>query len=198
MNTREPSRPTQTAVESPAKLAHVVVRVADLAASRDWYLTVLGARVAFQNTMVCFLTYDDEHHRLGLIGMPNLSHPPPGMTGLEHVAFTYRSLEALFGTYRRLRDGGILPYWCINHGPTISLYYKDPDGHNIELQYDVFRSAADLDAFFAGGAYQENFIGIIFDPEEMIARLAAGESEESITRRPPLPAGKTPWDMHRA
>lgn len=185
------------ALESPVKLAHVVVRVTNLPSSRDWYLRVLGGKVTFENRMACFMTYDDEHHRLGLLAMPGLSAPPPGTTGLEHIAFTYRSLQALLANYRRLAAAGIHPYWCINHGPTISMYYKDPDNHNIELQYDVFRRREDLDAFFAGGAYEENFMGIIFDPEEMIARLASGEPEESVTRRPSLPPGKTPWDMHR-
>ena len=41
-------------------------------------------------------------------------------------------------TYARLKGDGIEPYWCINHGPTTSLYYKDPDGNQIELQVDNF------------------------------------------------------------
>lgn len=179
----------------PTKLGHVVLRVANLTRSRDWYLRVLEARVAFENEMLCFLTYDDEHHRIGLIHRPDLGSSGDAHQGLEHLSFTYASLEELFATYRRLVQHGIRPYWPINHGPTISLYYKDPDGNRIELQYDVFEREEDLDTFFASGAYTENFIGIIFDPEQMVARFEAGEPIAAITARPKLPEGKTPWDM---
>jgi catechol 2,3-dioxygenase-like lactoylglutathione lyase family enzyme len=179
----------------PAKLAHVVLRVTDLPRSRDWYMRVLQARPAFENEMLSFLTYDDEHHRIGLIAQPGARPASDAATGLEHVAFTYGTLGELLATYKRLVAEGIRPYWTINHGPTISLYYKDPDGHRLELQYDVFRRSEDLDAFFAGGAYRDNFIGILFDPDDLVARYEAGEPTEGLTARPPLPTGKSPWDM---
>jgi catechol 2,3-dioxygenase-like lactoylglutathione lyase family enzyme len=179
----------------PVKLAHVVLRVSALERSRAWYLKVLEARPAFENEMVCFLTYDDEHHRIGLIARPELGHAGDAHTGLEHIAFSYASLGELLATYRRLREHGIQPYWTINHGPTISLYYKDPDGHRLELQYDVFERPEELDAFFAGGAYRENFMGIVFDPEEMVARFEAGEALSEITARRSLRQGETPWTM---
>lgn len=179
----------------PVKLAHVVLRASNLKQSRDWYLRVLEARPAFENEMVCFLTYDDEHHRIGLIGRPDVSGSADMCPGLEHIAFTYASLGELLASYRRLARHDILPYWTINHGPTISLYYKDPDGNRLELQYDVFDQPVDLDAFFASGAYTENFMGVRFDPEQMIARFEAGEPLPAITARPKLPEGATPWDM---
>lgn len=179
----------------PAKLSHVVLRVSDLKRSREWYVKVLGARATYENEMVCFLTYDEEHHRIGLIGRPDLGSLGDAHHGLEHVSFTYGSLADLLATYRRLAQEDIRPYWPINHGPTISLYYKDPDGNRIELQYDVFERAEDLDAFFARGSYEENFMGIVFDPEQMIDRYEAGEPLSELTARPRLPEGKTPWDM---
>lgn len=179
----------------PVKLAHVVLRVSELERSRAWYLKVLEARPAFENEMVCFLTYDEEHHRIGLIARPELGAAGDAHTGLEHIAFTYASLGELLATYRRLHAHDIRPYWSINHGPTISLYYKDPDGHRLELQYDVFERAEELEAFFAGGAYAQNFMGIVFDPEEMIARFEAGEPLSGITARRPLREGETPWTM---
>ena len=188
----------QTEALRPSKLAHVVLRVSDLARSRDWYLQVLQATPAYENDMVCFLTYDDEHHRIGLLARPDLSGSSDDRPGLEHVAFTYASLRTLLANYKRLKASGIEPFWTINHGPTISLYYKDPDGNRLELQHDVFTTDEAVNAYFASGAHEENFIGIIFDPEEMIARLEHGEPERALTERPPLPEGVTPWDMHRA
>lgn len=179
----------------PSKLAHVVLRVADLARSRAWYLELLQAWPAFENEMLAFLTYDEEHHRIGLIARPGLGGSDDGRAGLEHIAFTYASLERLLATYRRLKAAGIAPYWTINHGPTISLYYKDPDGNRVELQHDVFERPEDLQAFFDGGAYRENFMGVRFDPDELIARYEAGEPLEQLTQRPALAPGQTPWDM---
>jgi len=179
----------------PAKLSHVVLRVTDLPRSRAWYMTVLLAWPAFENDMLSFMTFDREHHRIGLVARPSLGLVDDERAGLEHIAFTFTTLAQLLATFRRLKDAQILPYWTINHGPTVSIYYKDPDGNRVELQYDVFDREEDLQAFFDGGAYSENFMGIRVDPEALIARYEAGESLASLTARPSLPPGKTPWDM---
>ena len=180
----------------PAKFAHVVLKTPNLKRARDWYLTLLQGRVGYENDMVCFVTYDDEHHRVGLLAMPGLVAPPPNAYGLEHLAFTYASLSTLLANYRRLKRLGVEPYWTINHGPTISMYYRDPDGNKVETQYDVF-ATADEATDFINKYYGENFMGIIFEPEHMAQRYEAGEALETLVKRPPLPPGLTPWDMHR-
>jgi catechol-2,3-dioxygenase len=181
----------------PAKFAHVVLTTPNLRRARAWYLEVLDGHVSYENDMVCFLTYDDEHHRIGLVGIPGLVERPANSWGLDHLAFTYPTLGALLAHYSFLKSKSIMPYWPINHGPTISFYYRDPDGNKVEMQYDVFAEHKDLDAFFAAGNYDENFMGIIIDPEDLVARYEAGEPIEALVRRPKLPPGKTPWDMHR-
>jgi catechol 2,3-dioxygenase-like lactoylglutathione lyase family enzyme len=181
----------------PLKLSHVVLRTRNLGAARDWYLGVLNARVQYEDPMVCFMTYDDEHHRIGLVQVPGVTDTPAAHhSGLEHVSFAYRTLGDLLANYRRLKSVGIVPYWTINHGPTISLYYRDPDANRVELQYDVFDTAQGANQFVADH-YAENFMGIIFDPEDMIRAFERGDTLEDIVKRPPLPPGKTPWDMHR-
>lgn len=180
----------------PAKFAHLVLRTPDLRRARNWYLQLLDAHVSFENDMICFVTYDDEHHRVALVAIPGLAAAPPDAYGLDHLAFTYASLGALLANYRRLKRIGIEPYWAINHGPTISMYYRDPDGNRVETQYDVFQSAAEATDFI-NTRFGENFVGIIFDPDDLLARYEAGEPLEALVNRPPLPAGKTPWDMYR-
>lgn len=181
----------------PAKLSHLVLRTPRFAAMREFYMSLLGAHPAFENEQVCFMTYDDEHHRVGLINWPHLEDMEPKRAGLEHIAFTYDDLPSLLAAYVHNKDQGIEPFWTINHGPTISMYYRDPDGNKIELQYDVFPDVEGIDAFFASGAYDENFMGIIFDPEKMIADWEAGVPLEAMTTRPKLPEGLGPWDMLR-
>jgi len=180
----------------PAKFGHIVLRTTDMPRLRDWYLTVLQARIAYQNEQVSFMTYDDEHHRVGIVQLPGLATPGTPSPGLEHSSFSYAGLGDLLATYRRLKAAGIEPFWTINHGPTISMYYRDPDGNKVELQVDVFATAAEANAFL-DEYYPENFMGIIFDPEEMIRKFEAGVPLAELYKRPKLPAGMTPWDMHR-
>lgn len=167
---------------APAKLAHIVLRTSRIEAMRDWYADVLGAVVVFDGGFLAFLTYDDEHHRVALVSDPGAADPGH-VTGLEHVAFTYVGLGDLLHTYRRLRDAGIRPHWCINHGPTTSLYYRDPDGNQIELQIDNFDTAADLAEWFRSGAFAANPIGVEFDPDELVAKLDAGVPASDLVQR---------------
>jgi catechol 2,3-dioxygenase-like lactoylglutathione lyase family enzyme len=182
---------------TPMKFGHVVLRSGDMPRLRDWYLFVLNARVSYQNDQVSFLTYDDEHHRVGIVQFPGTGQASGEGAGLEHLSFTHRGLGALLATYQRLKARAIEPFWCINHGPTISMYYRDPDGNKVELQVDVFATIEATNAFLERH-YPENFMGIIFDPERMILDYERGVALEELYRRPPLPPGMTPWDMHRA
>lgn len=183
---------------SPAKLAHVVLRVRDLPTMRDWYKTVLQAEVTQESPQICFITYDDEHHRIALIAMPGLEERGDGLrVGMDHIAFTYASIGDLLQSYERLRDAGITPFWPINHGVTVSMYYRDPEGNRIELQADAFATMDEGKAYMRSEAFASNPIGVMYDPEDLLRRFKAGEPDASLLRRPPLPAGKTPMDMLR-
>jgi catechol 2,3-dioxygenase-like lactoylglutathione lyase family enzyme len=177
-------RPFESAVvRRPSKLAHVVLRTKHFEESIAWYQAVLGAFVVFQNDKLAFLTYDDEHHRLALVPLPeHAPERPAGSPGLEHIGFTFASMGDLLATYRRLADQGITPVWAVNHGPTTSVYYRDPDDNEIELQVDNFDDLGELIQWFATGAFAVNPIGPVVDPEELIARWEAGEDECDIAR----------------
>jgi catechol-2,3-dioxygenase len=181
----------------PQKLAHVVRRTGHFDELVQWYCTVLGAEVVHSDGMLAFLTYDDEHHRVAIAGIPGLPDQHDMTAGTDHVAFTYAELGDLLQTYRRLKTLGIEPYWCINHGPTVSMYYKDPDGSRIELQVDTIPSAEAIDAWMRSGAFAANPIGVVFDPEELAARYEAGEPLATLLVRPRLPEGAGPFDMLR-
>ena len=175
-------------VVKPRQLAHVVRRTARFDELVHWYCTVLGAAVVHSDGMLAFLTYDDEHHRIAIAGIPGLEEQSMTAAGTDHIAFSYADLGDLLYTFRRLKAAGIEPYWCINHGPTTSLYYKDPDANRVELQVDNMPSAEAIDAWMRSGEFAANPIGVIFDPEDLVARYEAGEPIETLTARPPLPA----------
>ena len=181
---------------APAKLAHIVRRTARFEEMIAWYETVLAARVVHGDDMLAFLTYDDEHHRIAIARIPGLEDGSQMAAGTDHIAFTYEDLGDLLNTWARLRAEGIEPYWCLNHGPTTSMYYKDPDGNKVELQIDNF-DTDETNRWMGSGEFAQNPIGIIFEPEELLARYRSGEPLETLLRRPPLPAGATPFDMLR-
>jgi catechol-2,3-dioxygenase len=181
----------------PIKLAHIVRRTSRFDEMLRWYQTVLGATVVHSDGMLAFLSYDEEHHRIAIAGIPGLPEQPPLAAGTDHVAFTYADLGDLLYTYARLKREGIEPYWCINHGMTTSMYYKDPDANRVELQVDAFRTAEEAERWMRAGEFAANPIGVIFDPEELLARYRVGEPLEKLTARPPLAEGATPFDMLR-
>ena len=187
--------PAPTQRIAPEKFAHVVLKTANFDAMIEWYATVLQARVAFRNDFIAFLTYDDEHHRVAVLNTPGSPSPDPAAAGVHHIAYTYAGLGELLATYRRLKTRGIEPARCINHGPTTSMYYRDPDGLRVELQIDNFATMDEAHAYLTGPDFAQNPIGVIFDPEQLIRDYESGLSLDDLVRRPPLPLGKTPMDM---
>jgi catechol-2,3-dioxygenase len=159
----------------PSRFSHLVVRTARLAPMVRWYETVLNAQPMFETEQVCFLTYDDEHHRIMIGEDPNATARDPESTGVVHWAYAFETFEQLVNAYERLRGEGIVPSGCINHGFTTSLYYRDPDDNEVELAVDNFEDNASMNAWLARGGFDRNFAGVPFDPEEMIARFRAGE-----------------------
>jgi catechol-2,3-dioxygenase len=104
--------------------------------------------------------------------------------GLEHIAFSYSSLTELAMSYLQRKENGIEPFWCINHGPTISLYYHDPDGNILELQVENFDSLQEAAEYMLSEAYLTNPIGVDFEMEDLIKRIKSGEKEQSLKKRP--------------
>ncbi|BBX32368.1 putative ring-cleavage extradiol dioxygenase [Mycolicibacterium mageritense DSM 44476 = CIP 104973] len=173
-------------IASPARLAHVVLRTTQYDAVVAWYKLVLGARVQFEASgKISFLTYDDEHHRIAVVNVPTLADRPPMAIGVDHIAFTYNSMCDLVDTYERLKAASVRPYWTINHGPTISFYYRDPDNNQIELQVDNFATNDDVNEFLAA-EFPTNPIGVEFDPDEFVRMFRDGVPEAELRKRPDI------------
>jgi len=168
----------------PSKLAHFVLRTSRYDAIIDWYTATLHARVVFRNEQLAFLTYDEEHHRLAVLNMPGLSEQLENVAGVHHIAFTWDTLKDLLENYERLSERGINPIYTINHGPTTSIYYRDPDGNQLEFQVENFADAKAGRDYFHSEAFAENPIGVEFDPDKMLAQLRMGKVEEVLTQRP--------------
>lgn len=164
---------------SPAKFAHVVLKTRKYPEMVAWWCDFLGAHVRHGNDFISFLSYDDEHHRLAIAAIPGLEEPNPKAAGIEHFAFTYATLDDLFAQYERMKAKGCAPYWTINHGFTLSAYYRDPEGNQVETQVDSM-TMEEADAFMNGPLFAANPIGINVDFDALIARWRGGEADASI------------------
>lgn len=170
-------------VMSPAALAHIVFRTADINKMVTFWTTFLGGSVSYRNASIAFLRYDFEHHRIAIIQVPGTAERNPVAAGMHHVAFTFNTLQDLTAAYKQRKALGMVPKRCVNHGPTTSMYYEDPDGNTIETQVDNFDTPEEAADFMNGPLFGENPIGTDFQPEQLIERLERGEDERSIKTR---------------
>jgi len=167
---------------APAKMAHFVLVSTQKDVLVDWYKTVLACEEVFASERITFLTFDDEHHRLAIAQNDSLAPRPAKASGVAHIAFSYAELDQLLSTYARLKAADIVPGWCVNHGMSTSMYYRDPDGNQIELQVDNFATAAEGKAAFASPAFAANTAGIDFDPDRLLERRRAGTPVAELLR----------------
>jgi catechol 2,3-dioxygenase len=164
---------------------HFNLKTTRLQALIDWYSTVVGAEVTFQDATGAWLTNDGANHRIALLAFPGFVDDPDKetRTGMHHSAFEYGGFEELNDSYLRLRDEGIEPDICIDHGMTLSYYYKDPDGNHVELQIDVFGDwAASKEWMSTSPQFHANPIGVFVDPAKVAERAAAGDTFSEIHR----------------
>jgi len=183
MSANQLKTPRERGRLAPIRFAHAVLRTKQLDTMLNWYQTVLEADVQFRNESLAFLTYDEEHHRLALITRPGTADRVPNSVGLEHLAYAYADMGELVATYERLKAAGIVPVRTINHGPTTSMYYKDPDGNQVELQVDNFDTVEELHGWFHSKDFAANPIGIVFDPDDLAAKFHAGVPVEQLKQR---------------
>jgi len=180
----------------PSKLAHVVYMTRRYEEMISWYKTVFEARVQYENPAFAFLTYDDEHHRFAFANMDVLSPngkaaDMPSGVGVNHIGYTFANPGELLENYARLKEAGIMPYWRVHHGVTLSVYYRDPDGNRMEFQVDTC-TVEEANAYMYTEAFAANPIGVPIDPEALLAQYRAGVQVEQLLVMPEGPMSTVP------
>ena len=169
-----------------AQLHHVNIFTTQLEAMKSWYAQVLGMRDVFVAPFGAWVTNDRANHRIALTALPRLEPDAEKRVHarVHHVAFEYESFDDLNASFVRLRDAGILPRACLDHGMTFSYYYADPDENYVELQCDVFGNwDASRTWMESSPEFAANPIGAFVDPEKVAAAVADGTTFDEIRRR---------------
>jgi catechol 2,3-dioxygenase len=161
------SSPVPTPIHPEVRIGHVHLRVADLDRALRFYCGVLGFELVQRiDSSAAFISAGGYHHHIGLNTWESLggSPPPPGTTGLYHLAILYPTRAELADALRRLVAAKVPLDGASDHGVSQALYLRDPDGNGVELYWDrpkaewprdpkgkltMFTRRLDLDALLA-------------------------------------------------
>ncbi len=138
-NTSKEAAQSEKPISAGARIGHVHLKVADLDRALNFYVGVLGFQLTQRyGSQAAFISAGGYHHHLGLNTWESLggAAPPPGSTGLYHLAILYPERTDLADALLRLRAAGIPLDGASDHGVSEALYLRDPDGNGVELYWD--------------------------------------------------------------
>lgn len=134
----EPTAATNP-LDPQVRIGHIHLKVADLERSLGFYCGVLRFDLVQRyGEGAAFVSAGGYHHHIGLNTWESLggSPPPPGTTGLLHLAILYPTRQSLASALLRLMKAGVQLDGASNHGVSEALYLRDPDQNGVELCWD--------------------------------------------------------------
>jgi catechol 2,3-dioxygenase-like lactoylglutathione lyase family enzyme len=154
------------------KIGHVVLNVADLERSLNFYVGVLGFRISdiYPDSMVpggmAFMRCSPDHHGVALVGS---AKEQSTNSGLHHMAFAVASLDEVFRSREHLRRHGVKIVYEGRRraGCQIAVEFLDPDGHHLEIYWGLDEVGSD---------------GRVRPPDEW---RQTGTLEEAVDNAPP-------------
>ena len=120
------------------KMGHAVLVVRDVDASVEFYTQVLGFKVSdvYPDSMVkgrmVFMRFNEDHHGLGLIGQ---GRDVSKHRELHHMAFEVPTIDDVFRAREHLEKHGVQIDFDGRRraGAQVSVEFRDPDGHRLEI-----------------------------------------------------------------
>ena len=122
------------------RLQHLVLWVSDVERSVRFYRDVRGFEVKARFPGAAFLRIPgsaDDHH-LGLFEQTGVPRPDEHVARMYHSAWEVGDITDLMRARQRLVEARAL-VGSSNHGVSLSLYAKDPDG----LEFEIFWTVPD-------------------------------------------------------
>jgi catechol 2,3-dioxygenase len=126
-------------IAAGTRIGHVHLKVADIDRALSFYCGVLGFElVQKMGNQAAFISAGGYHHHIGLNTWESAGGhpPPPGTTGLYHLAILYPTRADLADALKRLIAHGIPLDGASDHGVSEALYLRDPDENGVELYRD--------------------------------------------------------------
>ena len=173
------------------QLGEIVLRTSRYDTLRSWYAVLLGCAPYFErrsasagaaplselqrasDSTLCFFRLHHDHpfvQVLAIFDVPGTRAAASGDPGLHHMQLRVAGVDGLSRLFLELRLSGVLPFRCVDHGPGISYYYRDPDGNVVELCATNFERSQDYLDCLASPAFQADPSGRAVDPDEIAAR----------------------------
>lgn len=121
------------------KLGHVVLKMRDLEKAKAFYRDILGLKITEERAdFGVFFRFTDYHHDIAVFKVDEDASPPEhNQVGLSHLALVADSLETVKAMYRRLKEHNVPIVRTVDHGVTKSVYFRDPEGNELEIYCDV-------------------------------------------------------------
>lgn len=159
-------------VHPETTVGHIHLKVSDLDRAIAFYRDYLGFELKRKvGTSAAFMSAGGYHHHIGLNTWESRggTPPPPGTTGLYHVAFLYPNRKELARAIRRLLDLGWPIDGASDHAVSEAFYLRDPDNNGIELYRDRPRSEWQMTP--------EGDVAMTLDPIDLPGLLAELDGE---------------------
>ncbi|HEV8617735.1 MAG TPA: VOC family protein [Methylomirabilota bacterium] len=151
-----------TTAQPPRGINHLVLNVTNLEVSHRFWTEILGFRFVAElkpipgrvRPKMRFYSGVDAaggvtHHDVALAEIPagaggngassETWSLMPRRVGINHVAIAWPDRESWLAQVAFMQSKGVVFHRRINHGMTHSVYVSDPDGHGVEVLYELPR-----------------------------------------------------------
>jgi catechol 2,3-dioxygenase len=121
------------------RVGHVVIKMRDLEAAKRFYGDILGMKITDQREgFGVFFRFQDYHHDIAVFKVDeDADAPQKNQVGLAHIALIADSFDTVKSMYQRLKEQDVPIVRTVDHGITRSVYFKDPEGNELEIYCEV-------------------------------------------------------------